>query len=276
MTPVVVAIAWLVMAAPCAHADTPRRVVSFNVCADQLVVALADPDQIAGLSPYATDPALSVVAEQAKRFRRLDWQAESTVPLNPDLVLTGAWDRSVTRQMLTRLGIRTVQLDFVASLASARTEIVKVAALLGHPERGERMLAELDAARARLDSVLPTPFRTALVIDRGRFTAGEHSLAAALLAEAGLHPPAGAPRGIGGFIPLEKLLVLRPDLLVLKDPPDKPEDQGALYTMHPALRALYPPERRIALPEKYSMCGGPALIAALDYFAGALAKLAGK
>jgi len=33
-----------------ALADAPRRVVSFNLCADQLVLALADPEQIAGLS----------------------------------------------------------------------------------------------------------------------------------------------------------------------------------------------------------------------------------
>jgi iron complex transport system substrate-binding protein len=31
-----------------AHADAPKRVVSFNVCADQLVLALADASQIAG------------------------------------------------------------------------------------------------------------------------------------------------------------------------------------------------------------------------------------
>ena len=59
--------------------DAPRRVVSFNLCADQLVVALADPEQIAGLSPYAADSALSVVADKARAFRKLDWQAESTL-----------------------------------------------------------------------------------------------------------------------------------------------------------------------------------------------------
>jgi iron complex transport system substrate-binding protein len=257
-----------------ATAASPQRVVSFNVCADQLVVSLADPKQIAGLSPYAADPMLSVVAEQAKPYRRLDWQAESTIPLKPDLVLTGAWDRAATRQMLTRIGIRVVRLDLVTGIASAREEIVRVAELLGHPERGARLVAALDAARARLAAVPRPPYETALVIDQGRFTAGADTIAAALLAEAGLHPPAGAPASIGGFVPLEKLLMLKPDLVFLKDPPGAPTDQGALYFTHPALRALYPPERRIPLPEKFSMCGGPALVAALDYLAGVMQKLA--
>ena len=272
MTAAVVAL--LVGLAPTARADTPRRVVSFNVCADQLVVALADPSQIAGLSPYAADPTLSVVAEQAKKFRRLDWQAESTIPLAPDLVLVGAWDRAATQRMLTRLGIRVERLDLVSDVEAARAEIVRVAALLGHSERGAQLLAQLDAARARLAAVPRGPFSTALVIDHGRFAAGPQSIAAALLKEAGLRPPAGAPDSFGGFMPLERLLVLRPNLVFLKDPPKEAEDQGALYMTHPALRALYPLERRIALPEKLSMCGGPGLIAAFDYLAEVMARLA--
>ena len=50
-------------------AAEPRRVVSFNLCADQLVLALADPGQIAGLSPYARDPGLSAAAAPPAPFR---------------------------------------------------------------------------------------------------------------------------------------------------------------------------------------------------------------
>jgi iron complex transport system substrate-binding protein len=255
-----------------ASAQTPRRVVSFNLCADQLVVALADPEQIAGLSPYAADPNLSFVADKARAFRRIDWQAEATIALEPDLVFVGSWDRSATRRMLRKLGFRMVELDLAPDLTSARQQIGDVAAALGHPERGEQLIAALDAARARLDAVR-LPYRTALVLERGGFTAGPDSLAATLLATAGLKPPSGAPSGFGGFLPLEKLLVLRPDLIFLKDPPAQPSDQGALFFIHPALQALYPASRRIALPTRYTMCGGPALVAAFDYLAEALARL---
>ena len=72
---------------------------------------------------------------------------------------------------------------------------------------------------------------------------------------------------------LERLLTLRPDVVVLKDPPREAHDQGALYLTHPALRALYPPERRIALPTRFTLCGGPALVAAFDYLAAAMDRL---
>ena len=272
--PLPLCLAFVLVFSGLARADAPRRVASFNLCADQLVVALADPEQIAGLSPYAANPGLSVVAEQAKIFRKLDWQAESTIVLQPDLVFVGPNDRSITRRMLTSQGLRVVAAEFVTDLESARTQIRDVAKLLGHPDRGEKLLADLDAARARLAAKRGVAPRTAIVVERGGYAQGPASLAAALLDEAGLTSPPGAPKGYGGFIPLEKLLMLKPDLVFVKDPPSAPNDQGSLYLMHPAVEALYPPNRRIALPTRLTMCGGPALVAAFDYLADALGQSA--
>jgi iron complex transport system substrate-binding protein len=257
-----------------AEADAPRRVVSFNICADQLVVALAAPEQIAGLSPYATDPTLSAVAEEARAFRRLQWHAESIIPLDPDLVLVGPRDRSVTQRMLTALGFRVVGIDFVSTIAAAREQIRAVAALLGHPERGETLLARFDAAHSRLASVPRPAASTALLVGHGGYTEGRTSLAAGLIAEAGLRPPAGAPAGIGGFVSLESLVMMRPDLLVTSNVIEEPSDQGSVYLTHPAVKTLYPPDRRILLPGRYTLCGGPALVAGLDHLAEELVRLA--
>jgi len=258
---------WLVglgSALPAAAGTRPQRIASFNLCADQLVVALADPEQIAGLSPYAADPALSVVADKARNFPILDWQAETAVALKPDLVLVGPIDRTATRRMLAQLGFRVVDVALVTDIDAARRQIRAVAVLLGHPDRGEKLVAALDAALARLKAAARTPPATALVVERGGYASGPRSLVAALLAEAGLRPPPGAPAGFGGYVPLEMLIATKPDFLVLKDPPKRPGDQGALFLTHPALAALYPPERRIALPSRYTLCGGPALVAALN------------
>src|SRR5829696_6028188 len=262
----------LLLAAVPARADEPRRIVSFNLCADQLVVALANSDQIAALSPYAHDRHLSVVAEQARKFPTLDWSAESTVALGPDMVLVGPNDRRETRQMLAALNIPVVNVELVTDIATARAQILSVAARLGHPDRGEAMVRALDAARARLAAVARPVAKTALVVERGGYVDGPQSLVATLLAEAGLRLPTGAPAGYGGYMSLETLLVTHPDVLVLKDPPRQAEDQGALFFTHPAVAALYPPQRRIALPTRYTLCGGPALVEALDYLADVLAR----
>jgi iron complex transport system substrate-binding protein len=254
-------------------ADTPRRVVSFNLCADQLVLALADPEQIAGLSPYAADPSVSVMADQARGYRRLDWQAESTIALTPDLVLIGDTDRPITKHVLRAQGLRLHEITLIANLAVARRQIAEVAAVLGHAQRGAKLIADIEAARARLAAAPRPPFSTALLVNRGGYTAGARSLAAILLEEAGLKAPPGAPPGYGSYVPLERLLALHPDVIVLNNLAADARDQGSSNLTHPALAALYPPQRRLVLPTRYTLCGGPALIAAFDYLAAMLTRL---
>jgi iron complex transport system substrate-binding protein len=272
LIPVAVAAA-LISGTPAITAEPPKRIVSFNVCADQLVVALADPSQIAGLSPYATDPAISTVVEKAQKLPRVGWQAESLVPLNPDLVLVGSWDRSLSKRLLRALGLRVVDVDVVADLAGARAQIREIAALLGHPQRGEALIAEIDAAQGRLAQARRGVTSTALLVGNGGYAVGPASLAAALMNLAGLRAPAGSPAGYGGFIPLEKLIELRPDVLVMSHMLEIPDGQGALYLTHPALQEVYPPSRRILLPSRYTLCGGPSLIAAFDYLTEVVMRL---
>jgi iron complex transport system substrate-binding protein len=257
-----------------AHAaDPPRRVVSFNVCADQLVLALAEPGQIAALSPNAADPAMSTLAEEARAFPRVGRTAETIAPLDPDLVLVGPWDRPLTQRMLRALGFRTVPVDLINDIDGALVQIREIAALLGHPEKGAALEADIAAARARLVQARRPAAATALLVGNGGYTVGPASLAAALMAEAGLNPPPGAPSGYGGYVPLEALIKLRPDYLVMSNVVETPDGQGALYLTHPALRALYPPARRIILPGRLTVCGGPALVAAFDYLTDVVTRL---
>jgi iron complex transport system substrate-binding protein len=272
---IVVLTALAFMSCAPAHAtDGPRRIASFNVCADQLVVALADPDQIAALSPNARDPSISVIADKELPYPLLGRLAESVVPLEPDLILVGPWDRPLTQRMLRALGFRIVGVDLVNNVAAGFAQIREVAKLLGHPERGEALIADIEAARRRLAAAPRPKSSSALLVGNSGYTVGPDSLAGALLREAGLLPPAGAPSGYGGYVPLETLVMLRPDFLVLSSMIETPDGQGALYLTHPALRALYPPEKRIVLPSKFTLCAGPSLVAAFDYLAGVLTRLA--
>ena len=266
--------ALLVTAVQHAHAQAPRRIASFNLCADQLVVALADPGQIVGLSPYASDPKISAAAGEAGQFPKLPLQAEALVPHRPDLVLVGTWDRPLTQRLLRNLGFRVVGVDTVANLDAARSQIRDIARLLGHPERGEALIARIEAAQRRLANAPRPASSRALLIGNGGYTAGPDSLASALMAEAGLTPPRGAPKGYGGYVPLERLVELKPDYLVMANMIEQPNGQGALYLTHPALREMFPAPKRIVLPSRFTLCAGPSLIGAFDYLTDVVTKLA--
>ena len=245
----------------------PARIVSINLCADELLVALADPGQIAALSPYATDETLSFVAETARRFRHDASEAETVVDLNPDLVLAGRFTKRETRDLLRSLGYRVVEVDPVRSIANSIGQIREVAALVGHPERGEALVAEIEAARTRALAVAQAGrSETAAVYQRRGYVTGADTLTGELMGLVGFTNVGGALAGkVGGFVPLERLVAEPPQLLIVGTSASHAEDQGSALLAHPALLKLFPPEKRIVLPEKLTVCGGPSLPTALDW-----------
>ena len=258
---------WLCVALTCGetHAgERPRRIVSFNLCTDQLLLALADPDQIAGLSPYATDAALSVTAASAKPYRRLDWDAESIVGVAPDLVLVAPSNRPI-RAMLSALGVRVIEVAFITEIDTAKQQAREIGALVGHPDRGAALAQSITDAEEDLIATAPATRRSAMLIGRGGYAEGAASLPSAMLRAAGFRPADDAPRGFGGFVSLEQLIVGGPEMIVTQDSPRQAADQGALFITHPAVAARYGTGRRIDLPARYTLCGGPALREGLTY-----------
>jgi iron complex transport system substrate-binding protein len=253
--------------------EPPRRVVSINLCADQLLLALADPGQIASLSAFAADPTLSYLAAEAAAHRHDASSAESVIRQEPDLVLAGRFTRRATRELLKRLGYRVVELDIVDDIAAARTQIAEIAALLGHAERGEALIAEIDEALAGTETAVETRKSAAIYQRRGYVTGGS-TLSAALLETVGLANAGGGLAGErGGFVPLERLVDAPPDYLVVASAAPQAEDQGSALLAHPALVELFPPDRRIVLPERLTVCAGPSVAPALRYLTDEVSRL---
>lgn len=249
------------------HAETaaPTRIVSINLCADELLLALADPAQIASLSTYATDPNLSTVVTAAERFPHKAASAESVIAFAPDVILAGRFTKRDTRDMLARLGYRVVLLDAPRSVADSEKQIRSVAALVGHADRGEALVASIEAAKARAEAQAPATHPTAANYQRRGYVAGGDTLMAELLGIAGLTDAGGELAGkFGGFVPLERIVAHPPDYIVVAAMGAAAEDEGSALLAHPALDRLYPESRRIVLPPKLTVCGGPTLPQALD------------
>jgi iron complex transport system substrate-binding protein len=271
-------LALLAGSAPALAEAPPTRIVSINLCADELLLALADPVQIAALSIYATDADLSTMAEAAKGFRHDAAAAETVVDLHPDLVLAGRYTKRATRDMLKRLGYRLVELDAASSIAASIGQIRQVAALVGHAERGEALVGAIEAARDRALASAGTrrPVPTAAFFQRRGYVTGGATLTGELMGIVGLANEGGALAGkSGGFVPLERLVAAPPDLLVVDAADSRAEDQGTALLAHPALTELYPPEKRIILPGRLTVCGGPSLPAALDWLSSEARRVTG-
>jgi len=236
---------------PAAPAD---RVVSLNLCSDQLLVLLA-PEKVAGLSPLARDPALSFVAARAMSLPVVRSSAEAVLRLHPDLVLAGPYGAQTTVALLQAEGLPIQRLDLPQDFAAIRTQTLRVAGRLGVPERGAALLAAMDATLA----AVPRRARrvTALAWEPRGYTAGPGTLMDAVLRAAGLTNLSDGRR-----VGLEVLLRDRPDLLVVPFAPDYPSLATDLLRST-VLAAI--PQR--ALPPALTLCAGPFSAAAVAMLA---------
>jgi len=249
---------------PARAADLPR-VASINLCTDQLLMALADPDQILGLSPYSRDKARSWAASRARAFPRLSGEAEDVLALKPDLVVAGRYTKRATRELLKQQGLKVAEFDIAKSIDDVKSQMRRMGDLVNHPDRAEAQVAKLDAAIARAkQAVARKPYRV-LALSRRGWVSGDDSVTSALLSITGLSNAAsGLGVRHGGFARLETIVALKPDFILVSDGSDVAEDEGRALLLHPALEKLYPPSRRIVIPEDLTVCGGPMLPDALD------------
>jgi len=256
----VLAISAILAAAPAARADgtagAPVRVVSMNLCADELVLRLADRDQLLAVTYLASDPRGSTVATAAAGVPVTRGLAEEIVALRPDLVIAGAFTTRTTVGMLKRVGAPVLELGVPADLDGVRAQVRQVAEALGHPERGEALVADLDA---RLASVNPStrPLR-ALVMRPNAFTVAPGGLGDALIRAAGLvNVAAEIGRDRFGQVPLEATALANADLIVTDEgTPGMPSLADTLLH-HPVFRALAARGRTVAIPNRFWTCPGP-------------------
>lgn len=255
-------------------ATQPAHVASINLCTDQYLLALADPAQIAGLSPYSRDAARSWFAAQAAAYPRLSGLAEDVLILGPDLVVTSRFTRRQTRELLRAQGVRVEEFDVATTIDDVKRQIARFGALIGRGEEAARQIAAIDAALVRARAAaLRRPVRV-LPLERRGWVSGEANLMTSLLDAVGLRN-AAADAGLrdGRLMSLEEIVMMRPDFLLVSRADDVAEDQGRAMLLHPAIAERYPRDRLIVLPESLSVCGGAMLVEALDRLVAQITRL---
>ena len=198
-----------------------------NLCTDQLLISLADPEQILGLSRYARERFESFSADDARQFRVLSGGAEDILQLHPDIVVASLYDKRSTRELLKEKGIRLAEFAVPRNLDEVKAQIREMGDLVGHPDRAKAEVTRLDDAIARARATVSQHRYKVLPLSRRGWVSGSDSLLSSLLAETGLFNAAG-DLGItsGGYASLEAIVSVRPDFIVVADASARAEDDG--------------------------------------------------
>jgi len=248
-------------------AAKPARIVSMNLCTDQLVMLLASHDRIASVSYLAIDRESSAMAETADKFNTNHGLAEEVMQMAPDLVLTGAFTMRPTLLMLRKLGYRIVEVPMASGLDDIRSNIRLVADAVGEPARGEAMISAFDH---RLSSLRPAtavgPRPTAILYWANGYISGDGSLPIAVIEAAGFRN-VGNEAGVAGSsqLSLEKLLLSEVDVLVKGWEREPPALANQIFR-HPALTKSFAARPQVSIANKYWVCGTP-------FVADAIARL---
>lgn len=257
-----------------AAAAEPRRIVSLNVCIDQILVDLVDRERIAAVTFLATDPLTVVEPARAAGLRTIRGSAEEVLALDPDLVLAGRYTTPATVDLLRRLGRRVEIVPLPSTIAEVVGVVRTIARHVGAEERGEALVAPLaQHLRGPTRGDLPT----ALIYQVNSFVSSPYDLANDVLSAAGLANAAGRLTAARtGQVTLEAILAAPPDLLVLAGSPSTYRTAVADNLRHPALARLLASRPHATLSWSLLLCGTHHAGLAIEALAAARARIGGE
>ncbi len=255
------ALAVALFCATTASAGPPQRVVSINLCTDQLAMMLAAPGQLVSVSHIAADPRVSSLAEEAAQYRLNYGQAEEVHALAPDLVLAGPYTSRYTVGLLRRLGVEVLELPAAERLADIPDTIAQMGAWLGRENAADALIEDFEEGLARLTPE-PGARPRAVLHYANNYTSGAGTLADEILGLAGFMNIA-AEDGIvgGGTLPMERIVMLAPDLVITGQRyPGASRAEAVLD--HPAMQVLRG-RRAGGVSDADWVCGTPHVLRAL-------------
>lgn len=239
-----------------------------NLCTDELLMRLVEPERIASIS-YLSQQKLNAplgLDAVALKLEVNHGLAEEVLMAEPDLIVAGTFSTMAATSMLRKLGYEVATFDPEADFDDMRANIQKMGALVGEPERARQVIAEFDARLAELQARLP-PGEKPIFADIGvnNFMAGRNTLFAHVV-NAGGYRTLAETLGYSGFrnVTLEEMLKVGPALVSTATPWTNPPSMATQAQRHPLLRRLVEGTPQIAIPERFTTCGAPSVLGAVE------------
>lgn len=230
----------------------PQRVASLNLCTDELVLLLADRQQLVSVTKLGADARETRLAHRATGVHRNNGRMESIAGLVPDLVITGGGANRYAAEIARRIGTRVVDVPPPLTIEELRRNIRTVAKALDRTARGEALVAHVDT---RLGHV-PERQRSAVLLSGGGYTVRPDGLSAALARYAGLTQQAFPSERVG----LDRLLANPPEVIVITRYRAGQASLHQMWLAHPALKRLPARTKIIEIDGRSWTCLGPLVV----------------
>lgn len=247
-----------------AREQKPQRIVSLNVCTDQILMLLVPPERIAALSYLASNSGISVMHKEASAIPFTYGSAEHVFILKPDLVLAGTYTTRATVNLLKRLGRTLIEVAPARNFEDIETNIRMVGTAVGETKKAQALINEM---RARIQHYLPKgnePNLDAIPFYSNGYTVGKNTLVDQLLYHSGFTSLGRKKQFIGTRkISLETLLMNKPDLLLIGKRDFNGHALAQEVFKHPVVKNIARTTKTISLADALTVCGTPHTVRAL-------------
>ncbi|NOQ16923.1 MAG: ABC transporter substrate-binding protein [Methyloprofundus sp.] len=243
----------------------PQKVVSINLCTDQLLMQLADKETIASVSHLAVRDDVSAMAKEAVGIRQNHGLAEEIMLMQPDLILAGTFTSRPTVFLLKRLGFNLIELPVAKNFTDIRQNIMTVAKALDEVQRGTQLVQAFDKRlTAALASQSKMQAPVAVFYRENSYTTGDDTLAHTILEAAGFRNLA-AQLGMSGsgHMPLETLITHKPDIAITGRKRSRKGTVARAAFHHPAFKYFKTDKAMVKISDPLWVCGTPLVLDAV-------------
>ena len=259
--PLLVAVVLILAGAAAAAPARPERVMSLNLCTDQLVLQLLPPERIASVTYLSRGPDTGRPAVDASQVPINYGTSEEVLAQHPDLVIAGTTSTVATRALLKRVGIPLLEVPAAESFDDIRKLTRTIGRAVGEEEKAESLLRQMDASLTELQKSAPAKPITVVAWDGGGNVPGPGTLFDAILTAAGAVNVAtrlnqNTLYGNYTSFDLEQLVALNPELVIYGGSGHGRPDQVHQQAQHRIVRRLFA-GRQITYNETLFRCGLP-------------------
>ncbi|MAT88508.1 MAG: cobalamin ABC transporter substrate-binding protein [Aestuariivita sp.] len=195
--------------------EQPKRVVSINLCTDQLALMLAKSGQLVSISKLSHDPDVSPLVEKALSLPSNGSGAEEVFLLKPDLVLAGTFTAPATLNLLRRLGIKVETFPPSEAIEDIPKRLLQMGKALGREKAAKQIIERFNNQLKELRTSIKKQRPRAALTYVNSFTSGDNTLVGDMLIYAGFDN-AATQAGISsyGTLSLEELVMLEPEVVI--------------------------------------------------------------
>ena len=133
-------------------ASKPKRILTFAMYTDQIVLGLVTSDHLVGINTLLDDPVLSNIIPIAKKISKKIGNpgAEEVLSMKPDLVIVSDWTQAEKIQSMRDLGLKVVSVKSPETIQDAKDAVSQVAAAIGEPAKGKQLIGMMDKKLAEI------------------------------------------------------------------------------------------------------------------------------